>query len=87
MNANKLAAGRAIRLFLSGVSVTIGRSYACDSKGIPLSRVFLFMICKIFGCRAILVYYFFSFFYRTVGLFNCWKFEDCDQSLPNDNFR
>ena len=55
MNANKLAAGRAIRFFLSGVSVTIGRSYACDSKGIPLSRVFLFMICIIFGCRAILV--------------------------------
>ena len=85
MNANKLAGGKAIRFFLSGVSVTIGRSYACDSKGIPLSRVFLFMICKIFGCRAILVYYFFSFFYRTVGLFYCWKFEDCDQSLPNDN--
>ena len=62
MNANKLAAEKAIRFFLSGMSVTIGRSYACDSKGIPLSRVFLFMICIIFGCRAILVEHFFSFF-------------------------
>ena len=55
VNANKLAVGKAIELFLSRVSVTISRSYACNSKGIPLSRVFLFMICIIFGCRAILV--------------------------------
>ena len=51
MNANKLAAGRAIRFFLSGVSVTIGRSYACDSKGIPHSRIFIHDLHNIWMSR------------------------------------
>ena len=51
MNANKLAAGKAIQFFLSGVSVTIGRSYACNSKGIPLSRIFIHYLHNIWMSR------------------------------------
>ena len=53
MDANKLVAGKAIE---SGVSVTLA-----IVRGFPI-LVFLFMICIIFGCRAILVQHFFRSF-------------------------
>ena len=49
MDANKLVAGKAIEFFSFGVSVTLA-----IVRGFPI-LVFLFMICIIFGCRAILV--------------------------------
>ena len=44
MNANKLAAGKAIEFFLSGVSVRL-------SKGIPLSHIFIHDLHNIWMSR------------------------------------